>query len=94
MKGSWTWETLTLFIDQVDETTKRKPHGQTYETTRSIVCTFSAFASHLGDITKSMTLNSELGIVLGSIAVLTSVSLILAACKIYTLMILSLAVIF
>src|ERR1700712_2709106 len=59
MSRSWTCETLTSFIDEVDKTTRRKLHGETYERTRSLLHTFSDLAGHLGRITKSMPSNSE-----------------------------------
>jgi hypothetical protein len=74
MGRNWTSETLTSFIDEVDNTTKRKVHGETYERTRSLLHTFSDFAGHLGGITKSMPPNSEYTAALGAIAVLISVS--------------------
>jgi hypothetical protein len=71
---NWTCETLASFIEHVDETTKRKVHGETYEKTRSLLHTFSDFASQLGGITTSMAPNSEYTAALGAIAVLMSVS--------------------
>lgn len=74
MSRSWTCETLTSFIDEVDKATKRRVHGETYERTRSLLHTFSEFAGHLAGITKSMPPNSEYTAALGAIAVLMSVS--------------------